>query len=122
MRTRRAGFTLWLVAGLCAASSAALGFGPAEEGYRRLKVADIRKTFIGKTFTDEAHLSERFKTDGTIEGFVLGTKIARTWRIIEDELCITTHSEETCYAAWRKGSEVQLVFGNSDNPIYGKIK
>jgi len=122
VRTRCPGVELWFTAGLCAASSAALGFGPAEEGYRKPKVADVRKTFIDKTFADEAHFSERFKADGTIEGFALGKKIARTWRIIQGELCITSHSEETCYAVWKKGSEVQLVFGDSDNPIYGKIK
>ena len=122
MRTRCPGVELWFTAGLCAASSAALGFGPAEEGYRKPKVADVRKTFIDKTFTDEAHFSERFNADGTIEGFALREKITRTWRFIEDELCITSHFEENCYAVWKKGSEVELVFGDSDNPIYGKIK
>ena len=122
MRRRGRGLERWLIAIFSLASSAALAFNPADEGYRRLKEAEIRKAFIGKTFSDEAHFSERFKADGTIEGYALGKKIARTWKIIDDELCITSHSEETCYSVWLKGSEIELVFRDSDNPIYGKIK
>jgi hypothetical protein len=119
---RGRGLALWPAASILAISSAALAFSPADEGYRKLKDAEIRKTFIGKTFGDEAHFSERYKADGTIEGYAMGKKVANTWRVVEDELCITSDSEETCYSVWQKGSEVELVFKDSDNPIYGKIK
>jgi hypothetical protein len=122
MRTSSPALALWLTAGICAASSAALAFGPAEEGYRKLRAAEIRKTFIGKTFSDEAHFSERYRADGTIEGYAMGKAVASTWRIVDDELCITNRFGELCYSVWKKGPEIQLVYKNSDNPIYGTIK
>jgi hypothetical protein len=123
MKECRRGLAPWLAVGLfCAALSGAFASGPAEDGYRKLKAADIRKTFIGKVFTDGAHFSERFKADGTIEGYAMGKKATRAWKILDDELCITGSSEETCYGVWKKGSEIQLIFKDSDTSVYGTIE
>jgi hypothetical protein len=122
VRTSNHGLVLWLAAGVTAASSATFAFGPAEEGFRKLKGPEIRKTFLGKIFTDEAHFSERYKADGTIQGYALGKAVSSTWKIVEDELCITSHADEICYAVWKKESDIQLVFKDADNPVYGKIK
>ncbi|SDR56220.1 hypothetical protein SAMN05444161_6142 [Rhizobiales bacterium GAS191] len=95
---------------------------PADQGFRKLTGPQIRMVLVGKTFTDETHFSNRYKADGTIDGFSMGKKILNTWRIVTDELCITNSFGELCYAVWKKGTDVQLVYKYSDITLYGSIK
>jgi hypothetical protein len=103
-------------------TSAVLAESPADQGYRKLTGPQIRKAFVGKNFTDETHFSDHFKADGTIDGYSIGRKISNTWKIVKDELCITNDLGELCYAVWKKGADVQLVFRDSDVPLYGLLK
>jgi hypothetical protein len=109
---------IWLALGIPLAAtfctSSVFAAGPADEGFRKLSGAEIRKTFIGKTFSDQVHFTERYRADGTIEGVSIGAKSSGTWRIVKDELCITNHFGEFCYAVWKKGSEARLVYKKSE--------
>jgi hypothetical protein len=95
---------------------------PAEDGFRRLSGVEIRKAFIGKTFTDETHFSNLYRANGIIEGVSMGVKASSTWRIVKDELCITNRFGEHCYGVWKKGSEVRLVYKSSEVTIDGSVK
>jgi hypothetical protein len=94
MRPGWRGPALWLGLSLSLISSATLAFSPADEDYRKLKGAEVRKTLIGKIFSDEAHFSERYKADGTIEGHAMGKKVDNCWKIVENALCITNSFDE----------------------------
>jgi hypothetical protein len=88
-----------------ASTWSAYAAGPADEAYRKLSGIEIRKCFIGKTFTDDTHFSNRYNADGTIEGFAMGRKVTNTWKINKDELCVTNSFGELCYTVWKKGSD-----------------
>jgi hypothetical protein len=49
-------------------------------------------------------------------------KVANTWRIIEDNLCITDSSSELCYSVWKKGRDIQLIYIDSDIAIVGSLR
>jgi hypothetical protein len=105
-----------------ASSWPACAEGPADQGFRKLTGLQIRAVFVGKTFSDETHFSNHYKADGTINGYSMGKKILNTWKIVADELCITNSFDDFCYAVWKKGIDVQLVYKYSDITLYGIIK
>ena len=116
------GSALPLVVALWAAASPALALDLAGQGYRKLAGPAIREAFVGRTFTDGTHFSTRYHADGTIDGMNMGKKIASRWAIVDDELCVTNRFGEFCYAVWKKGSDVQLVYGDSDTTLYGYLQ
>ncbi len=105
-----------------ASSTPAFAGSPRAEGFTKLSAAQIRQAFVGKTFSDDTHFSDRYKTDGTIVGTSMGKKINNRWKIVKDTLCITDKRDELCYAVWVKGREVKLVYENSDLILEGTIK
>lgn len=118
MKTRIRALALLFVA----SSWPAYAESPADQGYRKLTGPQIRRAFVGKVFSDESHFSDRFKADGTIDGYSMGKKVSDTWKIAKDELCITNSFGELCYAVWKKGIDVQLVYKDSDITLYGSVK
>lgn len=96
--------------------------GPADQGYRKLTGPQIRRAFVGKVFSDETHFSNRYKADGNIDGYSMGKKIRNTWKILEDNLCITSNFGELCYAIWMKDKEIQMVYKDSDITLFGAVR
>ena len=112
---------------LLAAVTPALAASPTEdrlakEGFRKLSVAQIRHAFVGKRFSDDVHFTDSYKANGAIEGISLAKKVTKTWVISKDQLCITSSFGETCYAVWKKGAAVRLVFGESDLTLDGDLR
>ena len=101
---------------------AALAASPQADGFRKLTGPQIRKAFVGKTFTDEVHFSFRYRSGGVIEGMSMGKKVTNKWAIVDDKLCITDRAGEVCYPVWIKGTAVRLAIGQSDLSLDGVIK
>lgn len=111
-----------LVLCLLGATLPAYAASPAGQGFKKLNAAQIRQAFIGKTFSDDTHFSNRYKADGTIDGMSMGKKINNKWKLAKDALCIKDNIDELCYAVWAKGKEVQLIHENSDMVLSGSLK
>jgi hypothetical protein len=103
-------------------SAPALAASPQAEGFKKLTGVQIHAAFVGKTFSDGTHFSNRYKGDGTIEGVSMGKKINNKWKIVKDTLCVTDKLDELCYAVWMKGKEVKLVYESSELVLEGSIK
>lgn len=59
--------SLWLgVAIRCSATAT-----QAKGAFKRLSAAEIKKGLVGKVVTDDAHWSDNFKADGTLESIML---------------------------------------------------
>jgi hypothetical protein len=102
--------------------SLAYAKGPADQGFKKLTGGQIRAAFVGKTFSDGTHFSNRYKADGTIEGVSMGKKISNKWKINKDTLCIADKTNELCYGVWMKGKEVKLNYEDSDVILEGSVK
>lgn len=105
--------TLFLTFLLAAPAQAA---SPQAEGFKKLSGTQIRQAFVGKEFSDDAHFAYKYKANGVAQGMSMGKKVTNTWKVVKDQLCVTeSSSEEACYFAWKKGSAVKLVIGESDD-------
>jgi len=105
--------TILLIA-WCAPAGAA---SPSEnsfkkEGFKRLNGGQIPQAFAGKRFTDEVHMADDYKPDGSMQGMSMGKKHINKWAISKDQLCVTDNFGEICYAVWKKGTAVRLVVGD----------
>jgi hypothetical protein len=96
--------------------------GPADRGFRKLEGRQIGEAFSGRNFTNETHFSNHYRGDATIDGYSMGRRIANTWKIVGDDLCITERSQEYCYAVWENGTDVQLISRDYDITLYGTLK
>jgi hypothetical protein len=105
-----------------AAATAALAASPQSEGFKKLTGPQIRKAFVGKTFTDETHFSFRYLPGGVIEGMSMGKKVTNKWAVVGDKLCVTDKLGEICYPVWMKGSAVRLFIGEPDLSLDGVVK
>jgi ribosomal protein S6E (S10) len=101
------------------ATATAIGIGTTafadqqSEGFKKLNGAQIGRTFPGRTFSDEVHFAFRYIAGGTIEGSGMGKKVARKWKVVKDELCITDSFGENCYGIWKKGAAIKfMIDGN----------
>jgi len=99
--------SLWLgIAMLCTTTSVL-----AEDGFKRLNAAEIRKTIVGKTITDGTHWSDKFSSDGTVESIMHGQVLAGRWRVRGGELCIGDSKGKTqaenCFEVWRRGHAIE---------------
>lgn len=97
---------LGAVAVLCTVTSAL-----AEEGFKRLNAAEIKKTIVGKTITDGTHWSDKFKPDGTVESIMHGQVQNGRWLVRGGELCLAdSHGKaraEDCFEVWRSGRVIE---------------
>src|SRR5436305_10375593 len=118
---RRWGRLSVLQLAVLASSTPAFAGSPRAEGFTKLSAAQIRQAFIGKTFSDDTHFSNRYKADGTIDGMSMGKKINNKWKLAKDALCIKDNIDELCYAVWAKGKEVQLIHESSDMVLSGSL-
>jgi hypothetical protein len=98
-----------------------LSFGIAHEAcaqetaFLRLKAADIRKTFSGQEFSDQVHWSERYISDGTVEGSSMGRRFTKRWVITHDQICVTDNEGEDCREVWKDGSTIELRRWSDDD-------
>src|SRR3954465_10050565 len=87
----------------CSALLAGAGqvFAQAESGFVRLKAADIRRSLIGKSLSDEVHWSFHYNANGTVTGMSMGKKAESRWRLAGDVLCETARAQPgVCYTVY----------------------
>jgi hypothetical protein len=78
----------------------------AAEEFQRLSAREIRTQIIGKVVTDEAHWSQHFRPDGTLQSIVVSQLRQGTWKIKGHTLCLTLTMRKQaitteCYEVWR---------------------
>ena len=86
-----------------------------ETAFLRLKAVDIRKTFSGQEFSDQVHWSERYRSDGTVEGSSMGRRFSKRWVVTQDQLCVTDNEGEDCREVWKDGSKIELRRWSDDD-------
>lgn len=80
----------------------------ADDGFRRLSGAEIKRLVTGKTVTDDVHYTDYFKADGSYEGVFMNKRLTGAWKVKGAELCITRGPEPSqCDEFWRSGSKLQ---------------
>lgn len=99
--------SIWAgIAMLCTATSVL-----AEEGFKHLSGAELKKAIVGKTITDGTHWSDKFKPDGTVESVMHGQVLGGRWRVRGGELCIADSNGKTqaedCFEVWRRGHAIE---------------
>src|SRR4051812_14944827 len=108
----------------CSALLAAMGqvHAQSKDGFMRLKAADIRRSLVGKSQSDNVHWSFRYNANGTVTGMSMDRKVESRWRLAGDELCETERAQpETCYEVWRRKNEVQLRPRGVGLPVEGTL-
>jgi hypothetical protein len=102
------------VSGLQEVLAAALAIGYCgtsaahAEDFRRLSGVEIKRLVTGKVVTDEVHYTDHFKAGGTYEGVFMNKRLTGTWKVKDDQLCVTRGAEpETCDEFWRSGVKLQ---------------
>lgn len=96
--------------------------GPAQDGFRKLTGAEVRRAFSGHEFSDDVHFTERFKPNGMVESISMGKKLTKKWRIVKNDLCITDSFGEACSEVWQKGKDIRLLRDSNDIGVDGFIK
>jgi len=102
-----------------------LTFGAeGERSFRKLGGAQIRATVAGKEFTDNQHWSEVFWPNGTLTGFSLTNKVAGTWRVQGDLLCIDRGKNvgKACYEVWVLRNNMELRPDDDGPPLEGVLR
>ena len=94
------------ITGLALGLVLTVAYAQAAEQFQRLSAREIRAQIIGNVVTDEAHWSQHFHPDGTLQSIVVSQLRQGTWKITGNTLCLTlkTRKEETtteCYEIWR---------------------
>jgi hypothetical protein len=85
----------------------------ADEGFKHLSGAELKKAIVGKTITDGTHWSDKFKPDGTVESIMHGQVLGGRWRVRGGELCIGDSNgkgkrqAEDCFEVWRHGHAIE---------------
>ena len=95
---------------------------PAADGFRRLDGNEIRKTFVGRIFSDDVHFADRYLADGKIQSESMGTKKTYAWRIEQDRLCIADPQSDICYFVWKKTNAIRLLPDGPGIPGDGFIR
>jgi hypothetical protein len=80
--------------------------------FTRLSAREIRAKIVGKVVTDDAHWSQHFRPDGTLQSIVLSQLKQGTWKINGNTLCLTLkmRKQETtteCYEVWLWKDQVE---------------
>src|SRR6266516_4436233 len=93
------------ITGLALALVLTVGYAQAAEQFQRLSAREIRAQIIGNVITDEAHWSQHFRPNGTLQSIVLSQRKQGTWKINGNALCLLlkTRKQETtteCYEVW----------------------
>jgi len=94
------------ITGLVLGLALTVTYTQAAEQFQRLSAREIRAQIIGSVVTDEAHWSQHFHPDGTLQSIVVSQLRQGTWKITGHTLCLTlkTRTQETtteCYEVWR---------------------
>ena len=94
------------ITGLALGLVLAVTYAQAAEQFQRLSAREIRAQIIGNVITDEAHWSQHFHPDGTLQSIVVSQLRQGTWTIKGHTLCLIlkTRKQETtteCYEVWR---------------------
>lgn len=80
----------------------------ADETFRQLNGEQIKAMFVGMEFTDTFHWADVYGGDGHITSYYLEKKGDGTWRVENDQLCITLNNDERCYLVWLSGATIEL--------------
>ncbi len=97
-----------VLAAVTLASSGAAAAGDRE--YRRLTSKEIRARVVGMAVTDDAHWSDHFHAGGALVSYDLGRLKRGTWKLDEDELCLTRTGKNAttdCFEIWASHDAVQ---------------
>ena len=94
------------VTGLALALVLTVMYAQAADPFHHLSAREIRMQIIGNVVTDEAHWSQHFRPNGTLQSIVLSQLKQGTWKIKGQTLCLTLkmRKQETtteCYEVWR---------------------
>lgn len=85
----------------------------ADEGFKHLSGAELKKAIVGKTITDGTHWSDKFKPDGTVESVMHGQVLGGRWRVRGGEVGIADSNgkgkpqAEDCFEVWRHGHAIE---------------
>lgn len=92
--------------------------------FKRLAAEEIRKSLIGREFTDEVHWFYRFKKNGMIEGASMGRRVNRMWQIQEGRLCMSAEKREPdCREVWKAGTRIELRrYADDPLPDTGRLR
>ena len=87
-------------------------YAQAADQFHRLSAREIHAQIIGKVVTDDAHWSQHFRPDGTLQSIVLSQLKQGMWKINGNALCLTfkQRKQETtteCYEVWRWKDHVE---------------
>src|SRR5262252_11141624 len=87
-------------------------YAQAVDQFQRLSAREIRAQIIGKVVTDDAHWSQHFRPDGTLQSIVLSQLKQGTWKINGNALCLTLKKRKQdttteCYEVWLRGDQVE---------------
>ena len=93
------------VTGIALALVLTVVYAQAADPFHRLSAREIRTQIIGNVVTDEAHWSQHFRPNGTLQSIVLSQRKQGTWKINGNALCLLlkTRKQETtteCYEVW----------------------
>ena len=81
----------------------------AQEVFKHLSAAEIKKTITGKVVTDGPHWADSFARDGTVESVMQGQAQKGRWSVRGNNLCLAYASAKTeeCYEVWRYGQMIE---------------
>lgn len=91
-------------------------------GFKKLTGAEIRRAFVGHTFTDEVHFSLSYRASGVVQGMSMGKQVTHPWSIANDRLCEAEETGTTCYIVLNKGADVFLRRDGIDLSVDGVLK
>ncbi len=103
--SERVGWALCWTMGLALGLVLTVVCAHAATTFTRLSAREIRAKIVGKVVTDDAHWSQHFRPDGTLQSIVLSQLKQGTWKINGNALCLSlkTRKQETtteCYEVW----------------------
>jgi hypothetical protein len=116
--------TRWL---LLAGLAWVAGTACAQDPYKRMSGAAIRKAIVGKEITDGFHYTDQFGANGKGTFITLGRRKEGKWEIKDDQLCMVSHSRTSdameCFELWRDGDRIQYRLpGNGPALAEGKLQ
>jgi hypothetical protein len=82
----------------------------AADSFNRLSARDMAARLPGHMVTDEAHWSDSFTADGMLIALELGQRRPGSWKIENDELCLTRKAKRVvseCFEVWQSKDQIQ---------------
>jgi hypothetical protein len=82
----------------------------AQEMFKLLREKEIRAKVVGKDITDSTHWVSYFRPDGVLLSREMGRKWTGTWKIQNNELCMSNPNLEglSCNEVWMSGTNIRM--------------